>query len=871
MSMIGVDYGVLNQRGSPSWFSDIYANIPTAGYKGRMFISTDTFAFYRDTGTGWDLIGGPGTGTITGSGASGQVSYFNGSSTLAGSNNLFWDSTNNRLGIGTATPGVALDIHATGTNAQFNGTGTNNAYLVFQNSGTSKWRIGNTYNAGANSFDIYNNGLTTNAISISSTTNNITLTGGLTIPTLNVTNTTTLDSNILIKKVGLSITTSTYITQFAASSGVGIGYSDGTGGANLIFPTASIYDYTFPASTGTIALTSNLSSYVPYSGATGSVNLGNYDLAVYGLIIGRGGGSVATNTALGYQALYNGYSTQNEANTAIGYRSLYSNTLGQYNTALGYVSLYNNLFGSANTAIGYYSLYTNTGSNNTGTGYRALYLNSTGGSNTAFGMGALDQNSTGSNNTAIGMSAGYGTGTNYNTTGSNNIFIGYQSVGVSSTASNRTFIGNSSTTSTWLGGNLLIGTTTDSGYNLQVTGTGIISQLYINPTNTATTGLDVASDNISFRSDNLEGSKRQLLITMGSGTLIQFTAQGYGANYGTDLAFYTATTSGVNSSPAIYITGTNNRVGIKTGTPSYDLDVSGTGRFTGTLTGAAASFGGNLTVTGNNLFTLAATNVSARIGEYDATNRICLTANQNGANAQDDATKPSWGLVFNANATNTAFIGYKAAGGGSAALSALMTITGAGNVGIGINTPGEKFVVQTTANNWTGNFIGSTTTGQSLGLLITAGTNSTDSAFYIQNSSGSINSFKVRGDTAIFFRASYPFTTGSAANMYLDSSGVIQLSVSSIKYKTDVIDYNKGLNEVLKLRPVSYKSKNSLTDGDKIFAGFIAEEIEELGLNEYVIYDENGNANALAYQNMIALLTKAIQELNEKLIRNNLN
>jgi hypothetical protein len=169
--MISVDYDVLNQKGSPAWYSDVYANIPTAGYKGRMFISTDTYAFYRDTGTGWDLIGGPGTGTITGSGTSGQVSYFNGSSTLAGSNNLFWDSTNNRLGIGTATPGVSLDIHATGTNAQFNGTGTSNAYLVFQNAGTSKWRIGNTYNAGANTLDLYNVGLTQTALSFNASTN----------------------------------------------------------------------------------------------------------------------------------------------------------------------------------------------------------------------------------------------------------------------------------------------------------------------------------------------------------------------------------------------------------------------------------------------------------------------------------------------------------------------------------------------------------------------------------------------------------------------------------------------------------------------------------------------------------------------------
>lgn len=55
----------------------------------------------------------------------------------------------------------------------------------------------------------------------------------------------------------------------------------------------------------------------------------------------------------------------------------------------------------------------------------------------------------------------YNSGTNANTTGANNIFIGWNSIGVSATDSNRTWIGNASTATTWLGGNVLIGTTTD--------------------------------------------------------------------------------------------------------------------------------------------------------------------------------------------------------------------------------------------------------------------------------------------------------------------------------------------------------------------------------------------------------------------------
>jgi len=262
VSTISVDYDVLNQKGSPAWFSDTFANIPTAGYIGRMFISIDTYAFYRDTGTGWDLIGGPGIGTLTGSGATGQVSFFNGTQVLTGNNNLFWDNTNSRLGINTTTPGVALDIHATGTNAQFNGTGTSNAYLAFQNAGTSKWRIGNTYNAGANSFDIYNVGLTTTILSISSTTNTMTLS----------TNVTTTGSQSVQNGLYLSNANAGaqafYTNMWARNEGVNFALRNLTGGAGFIFQSAASYDYTFPASAGTLALTSNLSAYLPLAGGT---------------------------------------------------------------------------------------------------------------------------------------------------------------------------------------------------------------------------------------------------------------------------------------------------------------------------------------------------------------------------------------------------------------------------------------------------------------------------------------------------------------------------------------------------------------------------------------------------------------------------
>jgi hypothetical protein len=50
------------------------------------------------------------TNPITGTGSAGQVAYFTGATTQAGSNNLFWDSANGRLGIGTNGPQVRLSI-----------------------------------------------------------------------------------------------------------------------------------------------------------------------------------------------------------------------------------------------------------------------------------------------------------------------------------------------------------------------------------------------------------------------------------------------------------------------------------------------------------------------------------------------------------------------------------------------------------------------------------------------------------------------------------------------------------------------------------------------------------------------------------------
>jgi hypothetical protein len=210
------------------------------------------------------------------------------------------------------------------------------------------------------------------------------------------------------------------------------------------------------------------------------------DAVVNGVNVGRGGGDISSNTRVGSNALIN--NTTGTNNTAIGRDALRNNTTGIENTANGLEALLNNTTGTNNTAIGRGALSNNTtGNENTANGRSALLNNTTGGSNTANGRSALFSNTTGSNNTANGFESGrfIADGTTALTIANNSVFlgantkaladnqtnqivIGHTAIGL---GSNTTVIGNSSTTFGRWFGNLLVGTSTNAGFALDVNGT----------------------------------------------------------------------------------------------------------------------------------------------------------------------------------------------------------------------------------------------------------------------------------------------------------------------------------------------------------------------------------------------------------------
>jgi hypothetical protein len=176
----------------------------------------------------------------------------------------------------------------------------------------------------------------------------------------------------------------------------------------------------------------SLSANQTFTGA----NTFSQDLLVNNATVGRGGGSIVSNTAVGNSALSS--NTSGAGNTAVGNGAMSSGTISNYNTAVGYQALQTNS-SSGNVGMGYVSLQSNTsGTYNTAQGYASLSSVNTGASNVGIGGSAANNLTTGSNNIYIGES------TLASAVGvSNEIVVGR---GATGQGANTVLLGNSSTT-----------------------------------------------------------------------------------------------------------------------------------------------------------------------------------------------------------------------------------------------------------------------------------------------------------------------------------------------------------------------------------------------------------------------------------------
>ena len=176
--------------------------------------------------------------------------------------------------------------------------------------------------------------------------------------------------------------------------------------------------------------------------------LGNGDLQLNSVTIGKGNGSQGTNLVIGQNAgisLLPIDNTQGDLNVFIGINSGSYTTTGRTNTFVGVESGISNVAGSYNAYFGTQAGKYQIGSFNTFIG-NSSGLNNIGQNNTFLGQGAGQIGTSGSYGTFVGQAAGF------NNTGQYNTFLG-QAAGYSNQAGgSNTFLGQNAGFYTTSGG-----------------------------------------------------------------------------------------------------------------------------------------------------------------------------------------------------------------------------------------------------------------------------------------------------------------------------------------------------------------------------------------------------------------------------------
>ncbi len=105
-------------------------------------------------------------------------------------------------------------------------------------------------------------------------------------------------------------------------------------------------------------------------------------------------------------------------------------------------------------------------------------------------------------------------------------------------------------------------------------------------------------------------------------------------------------------------------------------------------------------------------------------------------------------------------------------------------------------------------------------------------------------------------------TAGGVYNLQIDGSGnVIRGSSSSVRYKENIHDLKADFNKILLLEPKSFIYKNTNTED----IGYIAEELDRLGLEELVIYDAEKKPDGIRYDKISLYLLEVIKSLKKEL------
>lgn len=103
--------------------------------------------------------------------------------------------------------------------------------------------------------------------------------------------------------------------------------------------------------------------------------------------------------------------------------------------------------------------------------------------------------------------------------------------------------------------------------------------------------------------------------------------------------------------------------------------------------------------------------------------------------------------------------------------------------------------------------------------------------------------------------------TASTRTMIIDSSGNFGTTASTRRKKHEIESYKIDSNALLNLDIKTFKYKPEFDPNQQTQHGFIAEEAQELGLDELIQYDSTGIPDYFAYEKLPIFLLQLIKEL----------
>jgi hypothetical protein len=113
-------------------------------------------------------------------------------------------------------------------------------------------------------------------------------------------------------------------------------------------------------------------------------------------------------------------------------------------------------------------------------------------------------------------------------------------------------------------------------------------------------------------------------------------------------------------------------------------------------------------------------------------------------------------------------------------------------------------------------------------------------------------------------------STSSAANTVIGTDNVLMRSSSARKYKQDIEDAAVDVASVLKMRPRTWRDRREVGEDPGTttrYVGFIAEELNDLGLGQFVTRNEDGEVDGIAYDRLVAAVIPVLRSLDERISR----